>query len=116
MRSLTYVAALIIASIALPLTIYAATKFVKASEYGDVWPFPTEKGGSLNCKDLGKGRRAVWLDGATATYALNADAMAWMKKAGLKGVGGGPVKRGQDFSIDAVGLGALLEDGLRLCD
>ena len=98
------------------IPVNADSKSIKASDYGDIWPFPKDTGGSLYCKELGNGRKAVWLNGTSATYALNGQAMTWVKNAGLIGVDGGPAKMGRDHSTNYDGLNKLIKDGLKLCD
>jgi len=94
---------------------YGLSEIIKASEYGDSWPFPNESGGRLYCKDLGNGRKAVWLVADKATYALNGQAITWMTNAEIIGVDGGPVKFGRDHSQNYNGLSKLIKDGLKLC-
>jgi len=88
---------------------------VTAKQYGDLWPFPDETGGMLYCKNMSGGRKAVWLN-ASATYALNGQAMTWMIDADLLGADGGKVKIGRDFSNSPQGLSRLIQDGLTLCN
>lgn len=94
---------------------FGDAQIIKAKDYGSSWPFQNESGGTLWCKDLGNGRKAVWLVADTATYALNGQAMTWMTNSGIKGVGGAPVKIGRDHSTNYGGLSKLIKDGLKLC-
>jgi hypothetical protein len=93
----------------------ARSQILRASEWGADWPFPDEKSGSIYCKDIGGGRKAVWLNGSRATYALNGQAMDWAEKAGLIGMDGGPWKKGREQTNNSGGLYKLIQAGLGLC-
>ena len=90
-------------------------KIVKATDYSNNWPFPLDSGGTLYCKNIDSRRKAVWLNGTHATYALNGQAMSWMGKHDFVGVGGKPTKIGRDNSKNFKGLSGLISDGLVLC-
>lgn len=89
---------------------------IKADEYKGIWPFPLDSGGTLFCKNIDSRRKAVWLNGIHSTYALNGQAMNWMKKNNFIGIDGGLTKIGREHSNNFKGLSKLISDGLTLCN
>ncbi|MCH7929615.1 MAG: hypothetical protein IIA01_03830 [Proteobacteria bacterium] len=88
---------------------------VKREDFREIWPFDAA-GGYLYCKNIGGGRKAVWLNTGDGTYALNGQAMSWSQGADLIGTDGGPWKIGRDHSKNFTGLHELIQAGLELCD
>lgn len=79
-----------------------------------------EKWGALYCKNMGGGRKAVWMNTPSGTYALNGPAISWVQRTNaqgtpLVGYDEGPWKLGREhFPISAVGQ--LISRGLKQCD
>lgn len=111
----TVVGLVVLAYLVMPSPAHARAEFIYSYQYSN-WPFPHLDGGSLYCKDLGGGRKAVWMNGADGTYALNGQAMDWSARNDLLGADGAPWKIGRDHSNNPTGLGQLIQQGLTLCD
>lgn len=73
----------------------------------------------LYCKNMGSGRKAVWMNTDRATYALNGQAIDWVQRTNsagtpLVGYDGGPWKLGRDH-FDLTTVHELIQLGLREC-
>lgn len=97
-----------------PGPAFANSAHVYKKNLGGVWPF-TFSSGTLYCKNLGNGRKAVWINGSDGyTYAINGQAMAWFDRANLKDAEGNPHRKARDYTDRD--LMPLIQKGLYLCD
>lgn len=96
--------------------IKKGAKVISAKQYGKEWPLDKETGGTLHCKNLEYGKKAVWLNGDHATYAINGTAMGWSESSELLGVDGKPWIIAREIASNPLGLSRLIKDGLELCE
>lgn len=74
----------------------------------------------IHCRNMGNGRKAVWINSRQGTFALNGQAISWVQDAEAMGtpiVGsdGQPAKLGRDHLPTSL-VGDLITRGLEECD
>lgn len=74
-----------------------------------------EANGTIYCKDIGSGRKRVWLNTSNGSYALNGPAIEWVRSTGVQGSDGKKFKLGRDHFSSSL-TSRLIKEGLENCD
>ncbi len=100
-----------------PTMAFGGSVSVNSANYGLSGKYGAQL--SVYCKDVGGGRKRVWINTSQGTFALNGPAIQWAQDANTSGspiIGsdGKPLKLGRDhLPISAVS--ELIQVGLRQC-